>query len=510
MPESMSISSDCDRMQTMTDLTDQIQAFVRDRRANVAIVFSLAAPVVMALIGGSIDYVNISSAQVRLQALADQAAISGAQSTRVGGASAKSVTQAVNAVVAGGTNAGGISASTSVGAGLTSVTVRLDQDISTRFGAIAGYRSYHATAAATARISGGAPTCMVALASSDPTLAPGAAPMPDNDPKGTGILKLMISDLKSRSTAGVDLSKGAKVTASGCSVGSNLPKPYGLSVEDSSILSASQNFTAGGYIGKVGVNYLIPPVKDAVPISDPLAGLPQPSIGGCDFNDVQINGGSTSLTPGVYCGGLSIDRAANVTLMPGVYTIKDGPFIVEGGSTLTGNGVGFFLTMTVPTVTTFGRAPVRGRNSGNGLGGNLTSARSSFASYYSFSPNWKDNDYPSLYFGTDTHISLTAPTAGPMAGLLLFEDRAMPFGAMHVIVSNDTRNLLGTIYLSRGFLGIASSSPVADKSAYTIIVANAIGLYGGPELVLNTNFTGTAVPTPQGVGPNTGMVSLAQ
>ena len=44
----------------------------------------------------------------------------------------------------------------------------------------------------------------------------------------------------------------------------------------------------------------------------------------------------------------------------------------------------------------------------------------------------------------------------------------------------------------------------------TIIVANALLLYGGPELVLNTNYTATPVPVPSGVGPKNATITLAQ
>ena len=191
----------------------------------------------------------------------------------------------------------------------------------------------------------------------------------------------------------------------------------------------------------------------------------------CTYTNLAISGGAATLTPGVYCGGLHISDGASITLLPGVYVIKDGSFIVDSAATVSGNGVGFYLTATAPV-------------------------------------SW--TKFPNLYFGTDTHISLSAAATGEMAGVLFFEDRTLPKGALHAILSNDARNLLGTIYLSRGFLGVASSTPVADQSAYTIIVANALLLYGGPELVLNTNYSATAIPVPDGVGPKNGGVYLSQ
>ena len=43
------------------------------------------------------------------------------------------------------------------------------------------------------------------------------------------------------------------------------------------------------------------------------------------------------------------------------------------------------------------------------------------------------------------------------------------------------------------------TSPIADRSAYTAIVARMMTLYGGPNLVLNTNYDITDVPVPDGI-----------
>jgi hypothetical protein len=86
-----------------------------------------------------------------------------------------------------------------------------------------------------------------------------------------------------------------------------------------------------------------------------------------------------------------------------------------------------------------------------------------------------------------------------MAGMLVFEGRSQPTTGVHEIRSDNAGNLLGTIYLSRGRLHIDANSPIADKSAYTAIVARMLTLYGGPHLVLNSNYEQTDVPVPEGI-----------
>ena len=78
------------------------------------------------------------------------------------------------------------------------------------------------------------------------------------------------------------------------------------------------------------------------------------------------------------------------------------------------------------------------------------------------------------------------------------------------ILSDNARTMLGTIYLPAGRLVIDASRPVADQSAYTVIVAQQINLYEGPNLVLNANYGATSVPVPKGVGPVSGRLLLTQ
>jgi hypothetical protein len=96
-----------------------------------------------------------------------------------------------------------------------------------------------------------------------------------------------------------------------------------------------------------------------------------------------------------------------------------------------------------------------------------------------------------------------------MAGFLFFGDRASPL-RLFVIHSNDARNLLGTIYLPHGVLLVDASRPVADRSAYTVIVAERIVVQDGPTLVLNADYNGTDVPVPKGVGPREATPALTR
>ena len=147
-------------------------------------------------------------------------------------------------------------------------------------------------------------------------------------------------------------------------------------------------------------------MTDCPAVADPLAARHAPPVGACMYIDHVISGGTVTLMPGNYCGGLQVTAGASVTLSPGVYVMSNGPLKVDGGSSFTADSAGIYLT-------------------GSGA---------------------------TLSFGEDTTISLSAPTTGPMAGLLVYEDRNAPTGQKHNIYSDNAPKMLGTIYLPRNRL----------------------------------------------------------
>ncbi len=119
-------------------------------------------------------------------------------------------------------------------------------------------------------------------------------------------------------------------------------------------------------------------------------------------------------------------------------------------------------------------------------------------------------------FEKESKISLAAPRSGPLAGLLFYEDRGvvaadkagagtdpdtgLPKAQEHRIRSNDAGRLVGTIYLPRNRLLIDGDRPIAEESAYTVIIAREFALAEGPEVILNADYSLSDVPVPEGVG----------
>lgn len=260
----------------------------------------------------------------------------------------------------------------------------------------------------------------------------------------------------------ISLEKNARVTGQNCAVYSNSIHQHGLKSQDSAVLKATFICSRGGKDGSDG-NFTPDPIVDCPEFDDPLVDRPEPVVGACNPATPTIIDADAMLMPGTYCG-LEIRSGAVVTLSDGVYVFKDKPLIVKDNASLIGTAAGLFFT---------------------GLGANFT-------------------------FEARSTISLEAPTEGPMAGLLIFGARSQDESLTYSILSNDARVLIGTIYLPKGELRVDASSPIADKSAYTAIVANKMRLYGGPHLVLNTNYTDTEVPVPDGIKGTGQPVALSQ
>lgn len=407
-------------------LVDSLVAALRDRRGNLAVMFSLSLLPMIGVAGAGYDFFVISTLRNQLQIAADAGALRAARELRLARSGNYDLTP-VARTAAQVVLARSVQPMTNVGIAATLI----DNNRAAQVTITAHYQPtvmrvvykqpIRVGAQAIARTSG-FPICALGL-----------------DESGKGAIYLEAN---------------AKVTAQFCAVQSNSKHPQGLSGGDNSLLKAGMTCSSGGKVGK-GINFEPDPITDCPIIPDPLAARPPPSVSGCGHTDEVISGATMTLMPGTFCGGLKITAGAVVTLSPGVYVMKDGPLVVEGGSSFKATSAGVYLT----------------------------GAKATFR------------------FATDSSIRMTAPTTGPMAGMLFFEDRAAPLQQAHEILSDDASLLLGTIYLPRGRRSVNANKAIAQASAFTIIVAQRMELFGGSDLVLNSDYDSTNVPVPGGLNP---------
>jgi hypothetical protein len=266
-----------------------------------------------------------------------------------------------------------------------------------------------------------------------------------------GSPNICVLGLNAHEQGTISLEQSARVTGQGCAVFSNSAHPRGLKSKNSATLTARMICTRGGKDGGPG-NYAPEPTVNCPSFEDPLLSRFEPDVGFCDPSAPRVVTTKISLAPGTYCG-LEIAAGGEVNLFRGVYVFLDRPLVVRDGGSLIGDNAGLFFK-----------------------------GQSAF-----------------FTFEAGSHISLEAPQDGVMAGLLIFSSRSQSDRLIYSILSNDARKMVGTIYIPKGELRIDATAPVADKSPYTAIVADKMRLYGGPHLILNTDYSETDIPVPQGI-----------
>jgi hypothetical protein len=392
-----------------------------DATGGVAITFALIATGLIATAGFAVDYARVSNSHSSTQNAADAAAFAGAKEMSLADAKQENVQEVVKAVVKkfveadDGTDA---RAETKIHNDPLQVEVKLTKSVPLHFGGLFGIPATTVEAVSIAQIVGQPNLCVLAL--------------------------------EERGPAAINMTHNARLTGSNCAVFSNSSSAGGLSVAAGAQLVASTVCSAGGIAGQGSIAPA--PYQDCPQFEDPLGDRPEPRVGRCDHVATVIAARTVTLRPGTYCLGLTIAGLSKVTFEPGVYIIKDGPFLVAGASEITGHGVGFFLT---------------------GI------------SIFTFDPL--------------TRIELSAPTEGPLAGLLFFGSRSQSKLLINTILSDRAQVMTGIIYLPTTTLVADSLARIGSESAYTAIVSRKLLLMDGPHLVLNTRYSDTEVPVPEGI-----------
>lgn len=442
-----------------------LRKFTRATGGATAVTLSLAMPVVIGAGAFAVDYSSVTSTANRLQGLIDSAALSVAREMTISPMTATRAQDLAQRFVAANIPANtpyAISVQAALIENNLAVEVRGTQQPYTPFGLLERFADVQTVSArAVARVTASqnnSKLCMLALGD--------------------------------KTNGGIYLHNGSKITAPGCIMQSNSTSKFGVIINQGSVIK-SQLICSRGGIKNQSSTVDGPLVQDCPSMNDPLASKtePVPSLV-CIGTKLSYKAGNITLNPGTYCEGLTIDKTAKVTFNPGVYHFKDGPLVVRGDAEITGNGVTFMF---------------RGKDA-----------------YFRFLGN--------------SLITLAAPSSGATAGMLLWESTQFipglsawwnggcagtssddddlngsvcdPTGNLLVkgkktnenhINSNRARTLTGTIYLKRSMLLIDSTLPVADLSPYTLLVANKVDLFDGPNLTLNSDYSKTTVPIPPGM-----------
>lgn len=238
----------------------------------------------------------------------------------------------------------------------------------------------------------------------------------------------------------------AHLSAASCLVQSN----NAIKVSNSAAIEAQAVQAVGDASGSITPAAM----TDAAAITDPFASLNTnvPSL--CTDLNVKLTAGTTTLQPGVHCGVIAVLNNATLILAPGEHYFFASTLTLANKSKLIGVNVALIF------------------------------------------------DTLSLFAFTDqSDIELEGRKTGPFAGFVIATTKGNT--KTFTISTTAAHKLLGVVYIPSGMLSVTGNSQVAENSAWTVIVAKALSISGGANLVVNAGYTVNNVPpVPTGVGPS--------
>jgi len=258
----------------------------------------------------------------------------------------------------------------------------------------------------------------------------------------TGITGKVSSDciyvLNPSISSAFSATNGATIAASGCGVAVNSTNSDAATVTGSTVTTSKFDVTGGTYISNGG-SVSPTPVTGAAAVADPFASLPVPPLGNCTAHPTVTSPTTgATLTQGTYCGGISIaNGATNITFSPGIYVINGGGVGFGGPSTITGNGVMFYLTGTNST-------------------------------------------YASVSVGNSVNVTFSAPTSGTYLGVVFFQDRSITSSNNALFTGGATMKITGSLYFPTTIVQFSNGSAATSYSM--AIIANQVWFSGGTNI----------------------------
>ena len=231
-----------------------------------------------------------------------------------------------------------------------------------------------------------------------------------------------------------------------CSLYDNSSDGSALTVGGSATISAYSVGVVGGISGQAGITTTNGVTTGGAPTPDPYASVANPTPTGPIVNSCCSHGTAT-INPGIYTNGMKLVAGANITLNPGTYYIEGGTGLdVAGGATLTGNGVTLVFTTD-------------------------------------------GSKYATATINGGANVNLTAPTTGPMAGIVIFGDRNMPLNSSFTFNGGSSQVFTGAIYTPKAAVKFAGGANNANGC--TQLIADTVTFTGNSNFAVNCSGKGT-------------------
>ena len=401
-------------MQIRWSLMQFARPFKLDKSGSASVLFALMSTVIFGIAALAIDYSGWIDRKSDMQSTADAAALAGARQLAVLSSSSEAHATTEKFLAAKASSSATYNVIVDPSAG--TVNVELSEPGKVRMASLLDIQSPMITVATVAIASPAARPCIIAL---DPS-----------------------------ASIGIDFSLAGSVTAIDCAIWSNATSAASFDINGSGSASSMQNCAVGGVSGS-GFSINPPPQGGCQPAIDPLSNWAPPVYSVCDNSlPDKLNTGAVILSPGVYCGGLKISGASQVSLQPGIYVMKDGPLSVTSSASITGDGVTILLT---------------------GPGAAINFLGSSSA-----------------------HLS--APSSGPTEGLVIAAGRGEPVSSSKVGGGTEM-DIEGTVYLPTHDLSYGGSSESTLPSSYSLLIARTVSFHGGSNVVVRGDPSTSKVPT---------------
>jgi hypothetical protein len=277
-----------------------------------------------------------------------------------------------------------------------------------------------------------------------------------------GLIQLLgpsVTVIRARATAGIsgtvpstcvytlDASASGAFTASN---GAIVTMDCGIAVKSSSssggVIKGSARVTASSIAGKFALSgggwSSVTPSGAASTAADPYASVPAPAVdSSCDAAHTNYSRGSGNWTldPDTFCGGITISNGGTAIFHQGTYVIKGGALNL-GYSTITGDGVMFYLTGT-------------------------------------------NANYGSVSIGNGADVTFTPPVSGVYTGLLFFQDRAITSSVNAAFAGGVTLKLTGGLYFPTTTVSYQNGS---SSDGYSVaIVSKKVSFTGGEDITFD-------------------------
>ncbi len=397
------------------------RCFASAESGSVAVVFALLLPVILGMCALGVDLSVWMMQQRKLQTAADAAALS-ATFDMVNGRSQyqaeDSGTRAAedNGWVYNSSNTIDFTFSTDSN-GRPSVKAALTEKLNTMFGALFTSVEPIAQASATAGEQSGGPYCFLSL-----------------DPSAS-------QAIKTSGNVNIDTT---------CGVADNSNSSTAFYMNGNVDVTVGAVNLVGNYsdVGNVSFNYSSLTTNGRA-VTDPYASLSIDSYTSCTPSQqaagpTKFNGNGThNISPGVYCGGISLSGNTTLNMAPGTYILDGGSFSGSGNLTITGQNVTIILT-----------------NSGG----------SSYGTYGNISLSGNVSTY------------LTAPTTGDYAGIVVYQDRDAPASSTgNTLTGNSSTEFTGVFYTPSRSLDYGGNTGFTASNCSKII-AKTITFHGNPSV----------------------------